>query len=91
MQIEAFDHESGLVSTIDGFRFDWTIEGKDIIKKATLQEIDSNIKGRTDVFVVKGVALGSAIVRVKLLEPGYEHLQEQVFEVVVAEPFVVLP
>lgn len=62
---------------MDGFRFDWAIvEGSDKVKKMTMQEIDSKAQGKSDIFLVRGVSLGKAVIRVRLLEPGYEHLQE---------------
>jgi hypothetical protein len=77
---------------MDGFRFDWTIvEGNDKVKKMTMQEIDSKAQVRTDIFVLRGIALGKATVRVRLLEPGYEHLKEQFIEIMVTEPFVICP
>ncbi len=92
MQIEAFDSEEGLFSNMDGFRFDWTItDGSDKVKKATIQEIDSKAQGRSDIFLIRGTSLGKATIRVRLLEPGYEDLQEQFIEVTVTEPFVLCP
>jgi hypothetical protein len=62
---------------MDGFRFDWAIvEGSEKVKKMTMQEIDSKSQGKTDIFLVRGISLGKAVIRVRLLEPGYEQLQE---------------
>ena len=60
---------------MDGFRFDWAIvEGSEKVKKMTMQEIDSKSQGKTDIFLVRGISLGKAVIRVRLLEPGYEQL-----------------
>ena len=92
LHIEAFDDEEGQFSSVDGFRFDWTIvDGNDKIKKMNVGEIDSKFKGRQDLFVVRGVSLGKAKIRVRLLEPGYEHLQEQFIELTVIDPFIISP
>lgn len=53
--------------------------------------MDSKTQGRTDIFVIRGIALGKAVIKVKLLEPGYEQLKEQFIEIMVTEPFVIVP
>jgi hypothetical protein len=91
LHIEAFDDEQGQFSSVDGFRFDWSIvSGNDKIKKMNMQEIDNKSQARTDVFLFRGMGLGKAKVRVRLQEPGYD-LQEQFIEITVTEPFVVKP
>jgi hypothetical protein len=52
--------------------------------------MDSKSQTRTDIFLLKGVALGKATVRARLQEPGYD-LKEQLIEITVTEPFVVRP
>jgi hypothetical protein len=60
---------------MDGFRFDWAIiDGSEKVKKMTMQEIDSKSQGKSDIFLVRGISLGKAVIRVRLLEPGYEQL-----------------
>jgi hypothetical protein len=62
---------------MDGFRFDWDIvAGSDKVKQMSNQENDGKNQTHTDIFVLKGVALGKATVKVRLREPGYEQLQE---------------
>lgn len=91
LHIEAFDDEKGQFSSVDGFRFDWSIiSGLDKIKKMSVQEVDAKNRGRTDVFLFRAIALGKATVRVRMLEPGYE-LKEQFIDITVTEPFVVRP
>ena len=60
---------------MDGLRFDWAIiDGSEKVKKMTMQEIDSKSQGKSDIFLVRGISLGKAVIRVRLLEPGYEQL-----------------
>jgi len=60
---------------MDGFRFDWAIiDGSEKVKKMTMQEIDSKSQGKSDIFLVRGISLGKAVIRVRLLEPGYEQI-----------------
>ena len=40
---------------------------------------------------MRGVNLGKAKIRVRLLEPGYEHLQEQFIELTIIETFIISP
>ena len=44
LHIEAFDDEEGQFSSVDGFRFDWTIvEGNDKIKKMSIGELNQEL------------------------------------------------
>jgi len=90
-----------LFSSLDGFRFEWTIDdGKDVVKKITAKDASSrvsdgrkemeNLKMHSDVFFLKGINVGKAKITVKLDEKGYD-LDSSSINISITEPIAILP
>jgi len=87
---------------LEGFQFLWTIEeGGSVVKivssadsaeKST--EFKRNMefnKMQSDTLNLKGTGVGKALISVRLQEEGYEHLNAAYVNLVVTEPFVLVP
>ena len=48
-------------------------------------------KLHSDVLFLKGLKTGTAIVSVKIMEPGYENVPAAQVTLTITEPFVVIP
>ena len=48
-------------------------------------------KMQSDVLFLKGVNQGTSVVTAKIMEPGYENIEQTIVTLTVTEPFVVVP
>ena len=90
--VVGYDDEDNIFSSMDGFRFDWSIvEGQDIIKKFSAPDTGSRNLHHTDYFFIRSTQPGFAEVAVKLEEPGYELIKRVTKRLTVVDPFIVKP
>lgn len=88
----AFDDQGNIFSGLDGFRFDWTItEGADFLKIISKPDGYLQKRSGTDVAFVKGLKAGQSEIKVKILEPGYENINEVVVRLIVVDSFIISP
>ena len=94
IDVVAFDDQRNIFSGLDGFRFDWTItKGGDFLKfisKPDDYQHKRSAEG-TDVAFVKGLKDGESQVKVKILEPGYESIEEVQVTIMIVDPFMISP
>ena len=92
LDVVAFDDQGNIFSGLDGFRFDWTItEGADFLKIISKPDGYLQKRSGTDVAFVKGLKAGQSEIKVKILEPGYESINEVVVRIIVVDPFIISP
>lgn len=94
IDVVGYDDEGNLFSSMDGFRFDWSvIDGLDHIKMTPKPEgyRHKRVQESTDMQYVKGLTPGEARVKVLCLEPGYEHILPVEVTTLVIDPFVIEP
>ena len=87
-----YDDDDNIFSSMDGFRFDWSIaEGTDIIKKFSAPDTGSRHSHHSDYFFIRSMKAGFAKVSVKLEEPGYDQVTMVSKRLIVVDPFIILP
>ena len=92
LTVVGYDDEDNIFSTMDGFRFDWSItEGADIIKKFAAADTGSRYAHHSDYFLIRSMKAGFASVAVKLEEPGYDKVKMVTKRLTVVDPFIILP
>ena len=99
---QAYDAEGNVFSSLQGLRFRWLITSggeylgmsrlKDLLQQVTDYRRDVENSGyHCDMVVVDGKATGRATVTLKIEEPGYEHVPIAQTQIVVSEPFTIVP
>jgi hypothetical protein len=80
LEVAAFDDEGNIFT------------GSNFIKSIPRPEGYSHHgKNGTDIFYAKGLKEGNAVVKVEILEPGYENIAAVNISVSIVEPFITEP
>jgi nuclear pore complex protein Nup210 len=102
LEVQAFDAEGNVFSTIEGLKFQWRIENnpqslriipiKEAHFKATRARINMERKRlMTDITLLKGLKTGQSKVSVQLIEEGYTNVRKSSIWLSVIEPFALDP
>lgn len=105
LEVKAFDEEGRAFTTLEGFKFDWTVvAGADNIRRIKPREAGHSKEHRKhghevseegskndDDFYCRGLLAGTTTVKVKILEPGYEQVQPATVNFTIVEPFAIRP
>lgn len=101
LRIRAFDAEDNVFSSLEGLRFEWEIErpkylglasfNNDIYRPSHTRRAIHQNGEQSDEILLKGLESGRSIVRARLKEPGYKHVEIAKVELDVAEPIVAAP
>ena len=86
LQVQAFDIQGNVFSSLEGLKFDWEIiQNPELVNKVTYKEANyrasdlhtelEKSKIPSDLILLKGIKTGTAIVRVTLSEEGYENVE----------------
>jgi nuclear pore complex protein Nup210 len=99
---QAFDSDNNVFSTLEGLRFRWQIEkGSDVLGLPKLKDslvLASSVRSEiensnyhSDILLVEGKHSGKAEVSLKIVEPGYEHVELARIYLSISEPFAIAP
>lgn len=102
LEVQAFDAEGNVFSTLEGLKFQWRIENnpqslriipiKEAHFKATKTRISMERKRlMTDITLLKGLKTGQSKVSVQLIEEGYVNVSKASIWLSVIEPFALVP
>ncbi|EZG78966.1 hypothetical protein GNI_030620, partial [Gregarina niphandrodes] len=105
LRVKAFDAEGNVFSSLEGLLFAWEAEAvagggraislgslsDDVYRPSAVRRAMAERRQQSDVILIKGLESGRAVVHVKLLEPGYEHVRPTSVWIDVVEPFAVTP
>lgn len=102
LEVQAFDLEGNVFSTVEGLKFKWHIEENPEalriipIKEAHFKTSEKKAemerkKLMTDISLLKGIKTGKARVSVQLIEEGYETVSKDSVVLSVIEPFTLKP
>ena len=102
LEVQAFDKEGNVFSTVEGLKFQWRIEENPQalriipIKEAHFKTSEKKAemerkKLMTDISLLKGLKTGKARVSVQIIEDGYENVPKDSVWLSVIEPFTLYP
>ena len=102
LEVQAFDKEGNVFSTVEGLNFQWRIEEnpqslkfiniKDAHFKTTEKKVEMERKRMmTDISLLKGLKTGKSVISVQLMEDGYEQVERANITLSVIEPFTLDP
>ena len=102
LEVQAFDDEGNVFSTVEGLKFQWRIEDnpqsiriipiKEAHFKASKKKMEMERKRQmTDITLLKGIKTGQSKISVQLIEDGYENVNKAEIVLSVIEPFTLHP
>jgi nuclear pore complex protein Nup210 len=102
LEVQAFDEEGNVFSTVEGMKFQWRIEEntqslrkipiKEAHFKTTKKKHEMERKSfSTDIVLLKGLKTGKSRVSVQLIEDGYQSVSKAEIWLSVIEPFTLDP
>lgn len=102
LEVQAFDHEGNVFSTLEGLKFQWRIEEnpqslriipiKEAHFKTSKKKLEMEKKRlMTDISLLKGLKTGISVVSVQLIEEDHEEVQKANITLSVIEPFTLDP
>jgi len=102
LEVQAFDHEGNVFSTVEGIKFQWRIEEnpqalriipiKEARFKTSQKKLDMERKRQmSDIALLKGLKTGISIVSVQLIEDEYRDVEKSHIKLSVIEPFTLDP
>lgn len=102
LEVQAFDREGNVFSTVEGLKFQWRIEDnpqslriipiKEAHFKTTKKKLEMERKRlMTDITLLKGLKTGKSTVSVQLIEDDHEDVDKAFIELSVIEPFTLYP
>lgn len=105
LEVKAFDDEGRAFTTLEGFKFDWTVvSGGDNIRRIKPREAGHSKEHRKhgheiseegskndDDFYCRGLQAGVTTIKVKILENGYEQVPPAFVNFTIVEPFTIMP
>jgi len=85
LEVQAFDSEGNVFSTVEGLKFQWRIEEnpqslriipiKETHFKTTKKKLEMERKRQmSDISLLKGLKTGESLVSVQIIEDGYENV-----------------
>jgi hypothetical protein len=102
LEVQAFDHEDNVFSTVEGLKFQWRIEEnpqslriipiKEAHFKTSQKKREMERKRQmSDIAILKGLRTGISTVSVQLIEDGYTEVDKAFINLSVIEPFTLDP
>jgi hypothetical protein len=100
LYVRGFDEENNTFSSLEGVRFEWTIQEAGVLDFVSLREtviksseLRKELEGpdfMTDIVVARGLRIGKATVIARVREQGYAPLEQRVV-ISVIEQFAMIP
>jgi hypothetical protein len=100
INVNAFDENNNMFSSVKGFRFHWTITDGNIVQLLKLSQekiqvgqlrLEVEKKFHSDIILLKGINTGKVFLTAGILEGDYTGITSDQRKLYVVEPFEIFP